>query len=173
MSNCQCFELNIINYAIQICLHFGNQNLPCHLNSWWTSFTHLFTIVFILKPEECFNFCGVMCWLLVVTTGLDVAWRNYQITWIIFPRENPELCYKVGNKAGKFKTQSLQQCLLWYILQWFFCSTNYGAFYWLKHQILCCILDYYMISDKPVKVSGYSWCRITNTQHRALCELIS
>lgn len=119
MSNCQCFELNIINHTIQACFQFGNQNLLCHLNSWWTSFTHLLTIAFILKPEECFNFCAVACWLLVVTTGLDVAWRNYQrITWAIFPRENPEFYYKVGNRGGKFKTRGLRQCLLWY-LPWF------------------------------------------------------
>lgn len=64
MSNCRCFELSIINYTTQICLYFGNQNLLCHLNCWWTSFTYLLTIVLMLKSEECFHFCGVACWLL-------------------------------------------------------------------------------------------------------------
>lgn len=76
-----CFRLNIINYNIQTCLYFGNKNLPCNWNSLWIRFTHLLVTVFILKHEKCFLFCGVARWLLAITTGLDIAWRNYlQIT---------------------------------------------------------------------------------------------
>lgn len=79
----------------------------------------LYSPAYYCNLKKCFNFCAVACWLLVVTTGLDVAWRNYQkITWAIFPRENPEFYYKVGNRGGKFKTRGLRQCLLWY-LPWF------------------------------------------------------
>ena len=167
MSNFQCFELNIVKLHIQTCLHFGNQNFTCHFNSWWTSFTHLLTIIFILKPEECFHLCGV------AFCGLDVAWRNYQkITWIIFPRENPELYYRVGKRGGKFKKEPKAVPALIHSSM-IFHSTNHSAFYWGKHQTLFRILDYYMISDKPVKLSGYGWHRITNTQDRVLCEFIS
>lgn len=47
MSNCQCFQVAIISYTIQICLHFGNQDFLCQLSKCWASFTHLFVPVCI------------------------------------------------------------------------------------------------------------------------------
>lgn len=46
MSNCWCFELAIINYTIQICFHFGNQNFHCRLSDGPVSLTGLLLCIY-------------------------------------------------------------------------------------------------------------------------------
>lgn len=71
----------------------------CHFSKCWASFTHPLAPMHILKHEKSFRFCGGACWLLAVTTGLILSWRNYwKIIWNLFPIKNTEFFYNAGHR---------------------------------------------------------------------------